>query len=218
MRRHHLICRPLQLVLSAAAAALVLSGCVPFLADQQSARLVQPGRAEITPSFSYVSFSADGETEHVQNQFGLRLGYGLSQRTELRATYEHVSVVDVDDEGGFNMLGVGAKFGLVPDRVALYLPVGFVFGGEVDSGDTWTAVPTVLATVVSSNTFELTPSLKAFIPLTGDDREVFLGFHLGAGISNDLSRWAVRPEVGLVRNPGEEGTTWGWALGLSFRP
>lgn len=217
MRRHKHFYQLIQLVLSATAAAL-LSGCLPFLADQQSGRLLEPGKLEVTPSFSYVSFSAEGETEHVQNQFGLRAGYGLTQRTELRATYEHVSIVDVDEDGDFNMLGVGAKFGLVPNRIAFYLPVGVVFGGELDSGDTWTTVPTVLATVVSSSTFELTPSLKAFIPLSGEDREVFLGFHLGAGISNDLSRWAFRPEVGVVRNPGEDGTTWGWALGFSFRP
>lgn len=53
---------------------LVLSGCVPFVADQQSARLLAPGEVEVTPSFSSVSFSNEGESEHVQDQFGLRAG------------------------------------------------------------------------------------------------------------------------------------------------
>ena len=42
--------------------------------------------------------------------------------------------------------------------------------------------------------------------------------YVRAGISTNLDRWAFRPEVGLVVNPGEDGTTWGWTLGISLRP
>lgn len=200
---------------------LLLPGCFPFQADQQGARLLAPGKAEITPSYSHVSFSNEGETEHVQNQFGIRAGYGLSPKVELRGTIERASIVEVDDEdddAGLKVIGIGAKFGLVPNRLSLYVPVGFMTGDNVDSGDTWTTVPTLLATLVESRTFELTPSLKAYLPLAGEDREAFWGIHLGAGISSDLSKWAVRPEIGVVKNPGDEGTVWGWTIGFSYRP
>lgn len=203
---------------SLAAATLLLSACLPFMADQQSARMLQPSQLEITPSASFVSFSAQGETEHVQNQYGVRLGYGLTGRSELRATYERVTIVDSQGDDGLNVAGVGAKFGVLPNHLAFYFPVGLAFGGGIDSGDTWTFLPTVLATLGTSQYFELTPSAKAFVPIGGQNREVFLGFHLGAGISTNLDRWAFRPEIGMVRNPGESGVTWGWAIGFSFRP
>lgn len=207
--------------LLAAAPVLVLAGaCVPYVADQQSARLLEPGQVEVTPSFSNVSFSAEGETEHVQNQFGLRFGYGASPNVEVRGTYERVTLdedVRVDDTD-VNLLGVGVKVGLVPDQLALFLPVGFAFGGDLESGDTWTFVPTLLGTWRATPGVELNPSVKAIYPFAIEDPELFLGFHLGAGISTDMDRWAFRPEVGAVINPGDEGTTWGWTIGFSFRP
>jgi hypothetical protein len=76
----------------------------------------------------------------------------------------------------------------------------------------------LLGTLRASPAFELNPSVKAFYPFAVEDPELFLGFTLGAGISSDLDRWAIRPEIGAVINPGEGGTTWGWTLGFSFRP
>lgn len=217
-------CRFLRLrfrCLLAAAPILLLSGaCVPFVADQQSARLLEPGHVEVTPSFSSVSFSAEGETEHVQNQFGLRFGYGASPNVEVRGLYERVRL-DEDvrlDDTDVNLLGAGVKVGLVRDQLALFLPVGVAFGGDVDSGETWTFVPTLLATWRAAPALEFNPSIKALYPFAIEDPELFLGFHLGAGISTDMDRWAFRPEVGAVINPGDEGTTWGWAVGFSFRP
>jgi hypothetical protein len=116
------------------APATLLAGCVPFLADHQSARILPRGEVEVTPSFSYVSYSEDGETEHIQDQYGARLGIGIAQHVDFRATFEHISVDD------------------------------------------------------------------------------------GSSFSSDLERWALRPEFGLVKNPGELGITWGFTLGVSIRP
>lgn len=203
-------------------AALVLTpvlvlgtGCVPFLADQQSARLLPAGEAEITPSFSYVLFSVDGDTEHVQDHYGIRAGYGVADGVELRGMYERV---EVDGGDGVNEVGAGVKVALVPDQVALYLPVGFVTGEGIETSDTWTVAPTLLLTYRAAANVELTPSIKAIYPFSAPDPEMFLGFHLGAGLSSDLDVWAFRPEVGVVIDPGDDGTTWGFALGFSFRP
>lgn len=195
---------------------ILVSGCLPFVADHQSAALLPAGKTEVTPSISYVSLSGEGETEHIQTHFGLRAAYGISRLIEVRGAFEHVDIEDADK--GTNVIGLGPKVSLVPNRLAIYAPVGFITGGGVESGETWTAVPTLLFNAVTGNTFELTPSLKAFVPISGDDRDVFVGLHLGAGISSDLSRWALRPEVGVVRNPGEKGTTWGLSMGFSVRP
>jgi hypothetical protein len=213
---HSLTPSLLRRFLAAALPTLLAGGCVPYLADQQSARILPRGEWELTPSFSYVSFSIEDESDHIQDQYGVRVGYGLSDAAELRATFEHIAVED--EPNSFNMLGVGVKFGLVRDQIALYLPVGLLFGEDLDVSETWTIAPTLLATLRPSQRFELTPSLKAIYPFASEDPELFLGFHLGAGISTDLDRWAFRPELGLVKNPGEEGTTWGFTVGFSIRP
>lgn len=210
----------LRRILAATPILALSAACVPFVADQQGARLVEPGQVEVTPSFSSVSFSAEGETEHIQNQFGLRFAYGASTNVEVRGIYERVTL-DEDiglDDSDINLLGAGVKIGLVPDQLALFLPVGVAFGGDLESGDTWTFVPTLLGTWRATPTVELNPSIKAIYPFAVEDPELFLGFHLGAGISTDLDRWAFRPEVGAVINPGDEGTTWGWTVGFSVRP
>lgn len=209
---------PLRRFVAVALPTLLAAGCVPYLADQQSARILPAGDVELTPSFSYVSFSADGENEHIQDQFGIRAGYGLSGTAELRAAVERISLAGEFDGDAFTMAGLGVKFGLVPDRLALHIPVGAVFGEDLETSETWTVAPTLLATWRGGPNFELTPSLKAIYPFASEDPELFLGFHLGAGISTNLDRWALRPEVGIVTNPGDEGTTWGLTIGLSIRP
>lgn len=216
MRCSRIRSRTVRYVAPVALVVVALSGCVPFVADQQSARLLPEGEIEVTPSFSSVSFSAQGETSHVQDQYGVRLGYGVSDKVELRAMYERVSVQNADE--GLNLFGGGVKWSVVPDQVAFYVPIGFATGAGVETGDTWTVVPTLLGTYRAGSTFEITPSVKGILPFTASDPELFLGFHLGAGISTDLDLWAIRPEVGAVVNPGNEGVTWGWTIGLTIRP
>lgn len=193
-----------------------VSGCIPFVPDQQTARLLPPGDGEITPSFSYVSFSVEGETEHIQDHFGLRGGYGLTEDFELRAAYERITFPESDE--GVNVFGGGLKWSLSPDRMALFVPVGFITGSGVDTGESWTVAPTLLGTFRASPNVEVVPSAKAIYPFAWENPELFLGFHLGLGLSTDLDRWALRPELGAVFNPGDEGVSWGWTVGLTFRP
>jgi hypothetical protein len=203
-------------LLAVALTTMLAAGCVPYLADQQNARMLPAGAIEVTPSFSRVSFSVDGESEHVQDHIGIRAGYGLTDAAELRATVERVSLADIND--GVTLVGAGVKFGLVPDRLAFYIPVGTLLGEDIESSKSWMVAPTLLATWRGSPNVELTPSLKAIYPFAADDPELFVGVHLGMGLSTDLDRWALRPEVGIVKNPGDDGTTWGFPLGFSIRP
>jgi hypothetical protein len=204
-----------------ATALAAMTGCIPYHADQQSARLLEPGRVEVTPSFTAVS----SEGAHVQNQLGVRAGYGLSTRTELRGMIERVSLADggddfEDDDSNVSVwtVAAGPKFAIVPNRVAFYLPVGLASGSGIETGKTLTTVPTLLASFSNNRTLEFTPSIKAILPLTAEEKELVVGLHLGAGISSNLDKWAVRPEFGILKNPGESGTVVGFTLGFSFRP
>ncbi|MCY3807999.1 MAG: hypothetical protein OXG58_00925 [Gemmatimonadetes bacterium] len=49
-----------------------------------------------------------------------------------------------------------------------------------------------------------------------DAPDDFVGVNLGLGLSSDRDRWVIRPEVGFLKDPGEEGTLWQWSLGFSF--
>ena len=173
-----------------------------------------PGRFEVTPNYSSANFSEDGESEKLQNHFGVQVATGLTPRADLRLRYEYISLVDNGDSG-VSVLGAGPKFGLVEDRVAIYAPVGFAFGDDIESGDTWQFQPTVLFTYPFHNYAEATASGRGVIWL-GEDRDNFVGANLGLGLSPDLDRWAVRPEVGFLKNPGEEGTAWQWSVGFTI--
>ncbi len=38
------------------------------------------------------------------------------------------------------------------------------------------------------------------------DNDDLFAFNVGLGLSNDLTKWVLRPEAGVLVNPGEDGT------------
>ncbi len=196
-----------------------MASCAPPFSAVQSARTAGKGRVEVTPLFSTVFFSAEGETEHVQNDFGFQVAYGVGNMVDLQLRYEYIYVSIEDISASANVIGVGPKFGVYKEMIAFACPIGFAFGGDIeDIGDTWQLHPTLLFTLPVGNSFEFNPSSKILIPLGGEDQDVLLAFNLGAGISTDLRKWAVRPEVGFLVNPGEEGHFMQFSLGLTIYP
>lgn len=198
--------------------ALVLmsfAGCAPVFSELQSARLVGKGHTEVTPSISSVSFSNDGDSEHIQNHFGVQGAYGVGEKVDLRLRYERIQVdTGGRDSFGVNVLAFGAKIATVKDRSAFYIPVGFAFGSEIDDvSETIAFHPTILFSIPASQNLELNPSAKALIPT--NDSDVLLAFNVGAGISNDLTRWALRPEIGFLLNPGEDGHFMHLSIGVT---
>ncbi len=200
----------------AAVLTLILSSSACVTSELQSARLVGPGKFEVTPSYTMASFSDERQTERTTNQFGIQVASGLTSRIDLRLRYEYIDIVPEGEEG-FSILGFGPKFGVVEDRLAIYAPVGFAFGDEFeDSSQSWQFRPTVLFTHTISDKAEITTAGKGVIWLNDDDVDDLLGASLGLGLSSDLDRWVVRPEFGFLRNPGEEGTLWHWSVGFTL--
>ncbi len=200
-------------------ALLLIAGCAPPFSSIQSARTAGKGRFEVTPLFSTVFFSAEGETEHVQNEFGFQAAYGLGNMIDLQLRYEFVTVSIEDVSASANVIGIGPKVGVYKDMIAFACPIGFAFGGDIEEiSDTWQLHPTLLFTLPVGNSFEFNPSSKVLIPLGGEDQDVLLAFNLGAGISTDLRKWAARPEIGFLINPEEEGHFTQFSLGLTIYP
>ena len=203
-------------------ATLLAGGCAPVFSDLQSAKLVGRDRVEITPAYTYVKSSTASTTSpvpppgsgglaqeeyssKVQDEFGLQLATGIHDRVDLRARYVYVE--------GVNVLGFGPKVGLVRDKVAVYLPVGFAFGENTEAGKSWQFHPTLLLTAPVNRNVELIASAKALIPFSEGDTT--FAFNFGAGFG-DLDRWAIRPEIGFLVDPGESGHYTQFSLGLTF--
>ncbi|MGB6867171.1 MAG: hypothetical protein WBE11_15910 [Candidatus Aminicenantaceae bacterium] len=199
-----------------ACVVLLFSRCAPVFSDLQSAKLLGPGNFEATPSFSSVSVSSEGESEHIQNHFGIQAGYGIFSKMDFRLRYERISVdMNSNDSFNVNVLGFGPKFSLLKDWIAFYVPVGFAFGEDIEVSDTWQVHPTLLFTLPISKYFEFNPSAKVLIPFKSE-QDTLVAFNLGLAISTNLEKWAIRPEIGFLYNPGESGHFMHLSIGFSY--
>lgn len=207
-----------------AAYLLLMSSCMPpVFSELQSARTLEKGKVEATAGFSanFSVFDDEGKqyNEHSYDHFGVHLAYGLADRVDLRARLEYIWIDDAGEPGGtYNIFGMGPKGSIVEDRLAVYLPVGFAFGKEIENtGDTWQFHPTLLFTLPVSDYFEFNPSGKVLIPFNSD-LEALVAFNFGLGLSTDLSKYAIRPEFGLLYNPGEKGHYQHFSVGVTLYP
>lgn len=208
-----------SIVLLALATALAFaSGCVAPFSDLQSAKLVGKGNFEVTPGYSSISAADEGESQKIQDHYGVQVGYGLTKSIDLRLRYEYLSFTLEDETAHLNIFGFGPKFRLFKNWLAFYVPVGFAFGGDLEDGATsesWQVHPTLLATVTVGKFLEINPSAKIMIPFEKDSFDTLYAFNLGFALSTDVSKWAIRPEVGVCF--GFEGVTFmQFAIGFTL--
>lgn len=201
-------------------AIMVSAGCAAPFSDLQNARIVPKGDVQVTPSFSATTFSDEGETKHVQNVYGMQAAFGVNEVAEVRVGFARV---DWKNNGGVNVIGLGPKVCLVHDHVAAYIPVGLSFEDGVKTSETWEAHPTVIFTTQPNRVVEINPSVKLLLPLSGGAndpvaRDPRVALNLGFGISNNVDVWALRPEIGVMFNPGDEGVFAAYSLGVSVCP
>ncbi|NLB79639.1 MAG: hypothetical protein GX796_12610, partial [Clostridiaceae bacterium] len=137
-----------------------------------------------------------------------------SDRFDVRARYELIKVDDDDEYGGAkaNVFGIGPKASLIKDRLAAYVPVGFAFGGDVEGIEEFEVQPTLLLTLPVGEYIEVNPSAKGTI----GEEDFYMAFNLGLGLSADFNRWAIRPEYGMLFNPGEEGHFGQFSIGFMY--
>ncbi len=203
--------------------ALVSGGCAPPFSELQSAKLVDEGEFEIAGHYSAVSLHLDigdddqegGEDGQIQDDIGVQLAYGLTETMNLRFRYEYINVGDSLITA--HAIGFGPKFSLAEDVIALYVPVGFALGDDIKTEDSWQLHPTILLTSTHGDVLELNASVKYILTFAGDQDDL-MAFNLGLGLSSDLERYAIRPEGGLLIDPGEDSYYWHFSVGFSFFP
>jgi len=205
--------RKLTGTLLTAMALISAAACAPPFSELQSARLVGVGHREVTAGYNTVNAGYAGQSAHVQNEVSAQAAFGVAANTDIRARYDHIATAD----GSFHALSAGPKFGLVKDAVSLYLPVGIGWGGGVQSARTLVLNPTLLATRRFDQHAEVTGSMKYYWWMHNTNEPKLFAWNLGLGLSSDLDRWALRPEVGLLRDVKDSGHNAQFSLGLTIR-
>jgi len=200
--------------------ALGSGGCAPPFSELQSAKLVDEGEFEIGGHYSAVSWNYEDEGDKVQDDIGVQLAFGIAETMNIRVRYEYINVGGFDDDEfdlTAHVFGFGPKFSLAKDVIALYVPIGFAAGEDISTEDTWQLHPTIIVTSTQGQVLELNASVK-YILTFPEGRDDLMAFNLGLGLSPDLEKYALRPEGGVLINPGEDGYYWHFSVGLSFYP
>lgn len=191
-----------------------LCGCASPFSDFQTAHVLDRGEVAVTPYYSSQSLFSEGDSGRLQSGYGLMAGAGIGSpyRADLRLRYERIVLDEVDGE--FNVVGFGPKFRAGSDAAALYLPVGFAFGGDIETSSTWETQPTFLVTDAITSWWENTASAKVLLRLS-DEANPRFAFGLGADLGPDRRRFAVHPELGILFDPGVDGFQYHLGIGLS---
>lgn len=195
--------------------SMCCSSCAPVFSEMQSARTVGQNKIEVTPSLSAVNFREKEDVELIQNHAGVQLAYGLTPKIDLRLRFEYIWF-DFDDlSDGISVLGIGPKFSLIENKIALYLPVGKVIGKYSADYDC-ESHPTLLFTIPAlKDKIDINLSPK-YLMIFGDEYFDYMAFNFGFSLSNNLNKWCLRPEYGILINPDITGNGHYTHLSLGF--
>lgn len=183
---------------------------IPVNNQYEKAGTLKKGNIEISGNATANSVISDDESENVNNNFGFRVGYGLSERFDLKLRYEHLMPTNDNSEdfNGADFISIVPKFALIPNKFSIMLPLSRYswkdsFNYTVTHESLFSIAPTLLYTFTSKNMKrDLSLGFKTdfLIGSDGEDESgaIIPGITIGAGFSSDLNKWAVRPEIGAT--------------------
>ena len=195
---------------------LLIPACSPLtFSSIQNAKVVDEGKIEYTPSLTYLS--------PLQYNYGLQIAYGLKNDKNLRFRFERIKI-GPEDAGdflnldlGLNLthLSFGLKQSISKNKSAFHLPLSFTKSD--DSNNILTLFePTYFYTITGKREYlESSSAFKLLIPIDDLKNSLFC-YNLGFGLSNNLSKWALRTEIGIL--VVSDGTIFQSSVGLSIYP
>lgn len=191
--------------------ALLSPACfAPINSVYEDACMLNKGQVELQGnaslySFPFASLEAEDISFITNYNFGGMAGFGVSDKVNLRLRYEYLywrwwneDFLDIFGDStstvaGWHYAEASAKFGLIPDRLAISTPVGvYLVGGK----QLYVFDPRLIYTFRPNDNFSLSVAPKAHIFFGGGGVFAMPGISLGFGLSSDLNKWAIRPEVG----------------------
>jgi len=171
----------------------LFGGCVPPMANMQSARVAEKGETRFTPYAAAIKNSEEAGSEKTAN-YGALVGFGAGSRTEIQLRYDRFNFPDSD---GINYLSIGPKMGNDSGTFAFLLPFGVYWGRfPLDGLATIQMEPGFVGTVPISRHLEVIAATKVIFSGTAGPTWVVANF--GLGFSSDVDRWALIPEVGIA--------------------
>lgn len=191
----------------------LFAACVPVNSCFESARMLHPGQSELRGSCSdYYTGNGGGDKQLTNRNYGFGYAYGVSKRFNLRFRTE---IMQFPEQKGksFYYYDIAGKWSLLYNRIAVEVPLGIYSTG--DEIPALVLSPRLFFTPVSGQYFEATLSVKTdffFLPDVG----MPFGFVFGLGISNDLDRWALRPEFGIGSGIGENSISITGGIGFNY--
>ena len=207
---------------------LISMNCAPITSDMQSAKTAGQGGIEISLSSGNVSMdseSSDDDIEmqvdgEVQSNSGGSFAYGITDNIDLRARYENIEITAMPSEVSFSMLSFGLKYGILEDKLALYVPYT-MYNSDDDSTDAAKVIsPALLYTSIFKEKYEITPSIKYILPVgdTADDNDPGLAYNLGFGY-HITDKFTFRGEWGqYIPSDSEDNSTYSQTtFGLTYK-
>ncbi len=195
--------------------SVLLQGCYIFT-SLQSAKIVPPGKIEVTPSYSSLSWSDDNSSEKTHNNYGVQVAYGASETMSWRLRFER-SVVDGEPDDFLQYIAVEPKFSIKKDKVAVSFPFGMYLDEDFSPFDEpYQVHPSLFITFPYDERFDFTVSSKYLI-FFQENSDNLLALNFGAGIKPMITnRIIIRPEIGYLFNPRDEGHFFAWSIGISI--
>lgn len=208
----------------------ILFSCAfaPVNNQYEKAGTLKKGNLELAGSFTGYSVAGGGESGSSNNNFGFRVGYGISDKFDLKLRYERLipaagfnSDFNGDEEiKAINYFSIVPKFALIPEKLSLLVPVSHysykeVFNGEEFNASLNSITPQLIYTLSNAkNKVDFSFGLKGDCFFGEGGASLFMGTTAGAGFSSDLSKWAIRPEIGASFIGG--GAFLSYGLGLQL--
>lgn len=192
------------------ALAPAMTGCLA-MSSYQSARITEPGPARTLFAVSKLGETADEDRDD-------EVTILVVDMRVRKGVVRHVADLNFNTTllttGGGAMLAVGLepRLSIVPNVLAMGLPVGYFLGAPFPYGLQW--APGFVATVPVSRQFEVNGGIR-MMSVYGGDHDIPI-YNVGIAFSRDLRESAIRPEVAFT--PNEDGEGWLLQVGVGFEP
>lgn len=200
--------------------------CSP-ITSLHNANGIGKGKYEITPLYSNSSLTVNDSVIINTSYYGIQTSFGLNNNNYfclgLKRIYNNY-------EQSFTQISLSLNLGdyneyTLLNKSSVYLQIYLT---KEDKNDEIHKIfkPTIIHTFSFGKQFEINPSIKFFIPIHelsdgGQYINFYLqyAFNLGFGISSNLNKWALRPEIGVLKFYGNnEIQSIHTSIGLSIYP
>lgn len=184
-----------------------MGGCLA-ISSYQNARITESGPARATIAGSMMRPSDEPEADNLY-VFDLKLRKGLAPVSDVAWGVTLMTT----REGALMAVNAEPRLAIANGFLAVGVPVNYYVGAPLPWG--LQVAPGAVATLPVSKRFEINAAAKMVLVAGGET--AVPAYNFGFGFSDDLRRWAIRPEVGLMKS-GDEDEGWRVQLGVGVEP